>query len=58
VLTPDGRAIAGWAHRVLDDVDGLLTGAETLRLQHQAGLRVAASMTLAEHIPGPVAAGL
>lgn len=53
VLTPDGRAVAGWANRVLDELDGLLTGAEALRTQHEAELRVAASMTLAEHlVPG------
>ncbi len=48
-LTPDGRVIAGWAHRVLTEVDGLRTGAEALRTQRGAKLRVAASMTLAEH---------
>ncbi|WP_181775747.1 LysR family transcriptional regulator [Amycolatopsis pittospori] len=53
VLTPDGRVIAGWAHRVLSELDGLLDGAEALRTQHEAQLRVAASMTLAEHlVPG------
>ncbi|WP_414937803.1 LysR family transcriptional regulator [Amycolatopsis sp. cmx-11-51] len=52
-LTPDGRVIAGWAHRVLSELDGLLDGAEALRTQHEAQLRVAASMTLAEHlVPG------
>ncbi|WP_326954010.1 LysR family transcriptional regulator [Amycolatopsis sp. NBC_01286] len=48
-LTPDGRVIAGWAHRVLAEVDGLRTGAAALRTQRGAKLRVAASMTLAEH---------
>ncbi|KFU78747.1 DNA-binding transcriptional regulator, LysR family [Amycolatopsis lurida] len=52
-LTPDGRAIAGWARRVLTELDGLLDGAQALRTRHEAGLRVAASMTLAEHLlPG------
>lgn len=52
-LTPDGRVIAGWAHRVLAELDGLRTGAEALRTQREAHLRVAASMTLAEHfVPG------
>ncbi|MFD5091940.1 LysR family transcriptional regulator [Amycolatopsis thailandensis] len=50
VLTPDGRVIAGWARRVLDELGGLLDGAEALRARHQAGLRVAASMTPAEHL--------
>ncbi|WP_158890500.1 LysR family transcriptional regulator [Amycolatopsis anabasis] len=52
-LTPDGRAVAGWAHRVLAELDGLLTGAEALRAHREAELRIAASMTLAEHlVPG------
>ncbi|EMD28680.1 LysR family transcriptional regulator [Amycolatopsis azurea] len=52
-LTPDGRVIAGWASRVLSELDGLLDGAEALRTQHEAQLRVAASMTLAEYlVPG------
>ncbi|OZM71937.1 LysR family transcriptional regulator [Amycolatopsis antarctica] len=53
VLTPDGHAVAGWALRVLDELDGLLTGAEALRSQQEAQLRIGASMTLAEHlVPG------
>ncbi|MFK0251668.1 LysR family transcriptional regulator [Amycolatopsis azurea] len=52
-LTPDGRVIAGWASRVLSELDGLLDGAEALRTQHEAQLRIAASMTLAEYlVPG------
>ncbi|SFW84785.1 LysR substrate binding domain-containing protein [Amycolatopsis australiensis] len=47
--TPDGRVIAGWAHRALAEVDGLRTGAEALLTQRGAQLRVAASITLAEH---------
>ncbi|MGH3437010.1 MAG: LysR family transcriptional regulator [Sciscionella sp.] len=48
-LTPAGRVVSGWAHRVLDELDGLLTGAEALRSKRDAKLRVAASMTLAEY---------
>ncbi|GAA4524933.1 LysR family transcriptional regulator [Amycolatopsis samaneae] len=48
-LTPDGRVVVGWARRVLDEMSELLTGAEALRAQREAELRVAASMTLAEH---------
>lgn len=48
-LTPDGQAVTGWARQVLAEFDRLLAGAEALRDQHEAGLRVAASMTLAEH---------
>ncbi|MFC3448471.1 LysR family transcriptional regulator [Amycolatopsis speibonae] len=52
-LTPDGRVIVGRARRVLAELDGLLDGAQALRTRHEAGLRVAASMTLAEHlVPG------
>lgn len=52
-LTPDGHVIAGWAYRVLAELGGLLDGAEALRTRHAGGLRVAASMTLAEHlVPG------
>ncbi|MER6668245.1 LysR substrate-binding domain-containing protein [Amycolatopsis japonica] len=49
-LTPDGRVIAGWARRVLAELGGLLDGAQALRTRHETGLRIAASMTLAEHL--------
>ncbi|ONF73811.1 LysR substrate-binding domain-containing protein [Amycolatopsis keratiniphila] len=49
-LTPDGRVIAGWAQRVLAELGGLLDGAQALRARHETGLRIAASMTLAEHL--------
>lgn len=49
-LTPAGRMVWGWAHQVLDALDGLLTGAEALRGKRDAELRVAASMTIAEHL--------
>ena len=49
VLTPAGRVVCGWAQRVLDDVDALVRGAETLR--HESGqLTVAASLTIAEYL--------
>lgn len=35
---------------MLDELDGLLTGAEALRTKRDAELRVAASMTVAEHL--------
>ncbi|SFA94304.1 DNA-binding transcriptional regulator, LysR family [Amycolatopsis marina] len=50
VLTPAGKVVWGWAGRVLDEVDGLLTGVEALRSKRDAELRVAASMTIAEHL--------
>ncbi|MPY78774.1 MAG: LysR family transcriptional regulator [Actinophytocola sp.] len=49
-LTPSGRVVCGWAQRVLSELDGLLTGAEALRTRRDAELRVAASMTIAEHL--------
>ncbi|KAA2259591.1 LysR family transcriptional regulator [Solihabitans fulvus] len=52
-LTPAGTVVSDWARRVLDEVDGLLTGADALRSERDAQLRVAASMTVAEHLaPG------
>ncbi|NIY63775.1 LysR family transcriptional regulator [Streptomyces malaysiensis] len=52
-LTDAGRAVAGWAQGVLRELEGLLTGAEALRTKRDAELRVAASMTVAEHlVPG------
>ncbi|MER6138753.1 LysR family transcriptional regulator [Streptomyces sparsogenes] len=52
-LTDAGRAVAGWAQQVLQELDGLLTGAEALRTKRDAELRVAASMTVAEYlVPG------
>ncbi|WP_016701185.1 LysR family transcriptional regulator, partial [Actinoalloteichus spitiensis] len=49
-LTPDGVLVAGWSRRVLDEMGALATGAEALRAKRDAELRVAASMTLAEHL--------
>lgn len=49
-LTPTGRVVCGWAQRVLHELDGLVTGAEALRTRRDAELRVAASMTIAEHL--------
>lgn len=52
-LTDAGQVVTNWARRVLDEVDGLLTGAEALRVRRDAHLRVAASLTVAEHLaPG------
>jgi DNA-binding transcriptional LysR family regulator len=49
-LTPAGQVVAGWAQRVLAEVAGLLDGAEALRAQREAELRVAASLTVAEYL--------
>lgn len=52
-LTPDGRVVTDWARQVLDELNVLVTGAEALRSQREAELRVAASLTVAEHLaPG------
>ncbi|MEU4803589.1 LysR family transcriptional regulator [Actinosynnema sp. NPDC023587] len=49
-LTPAGVVVSERARRVLDEVSGLLAGADALRVERDAGLRVAASMTVAEHL--------
>ncbi|WP_433264303.1 LysR family transcriptional regulator [Actinosynnema sp. CS-041913] len=52
-LTPAGVVVTERARRVLDEVAGLLAGVEALRTSREAELRVAASMTVAEHLaPG------
>ena len=52
-LTETGSTIVGWAQRVLDELDQLISGAEALRTRRDAELKVAASMTVAEHLmPG------
>ena len=50
VPTAAGLLVAGWAQRVLDELDALLTGADAMRVQRDAHLSVAASMTIAEHL--------
>lgn len=50
VLTPAGLVVSGWARRVLDELDALVTGADALRAKRDAELRVAASMTVAEYL--------
>jgi DNA-binding transcriptional LysR family regulator len=49
-LTPAGIVVSGWARRVLDELDALVTGADALRAKREAELRVAASMTVAEYL--------
>jgi DNA-binding transcriptional LysR family regulator len=52
-LTPDGRVVTDWARRVLDELNVLVIGAEAMRTRREAELRVAASLTVAEHLaPG------
>jgi DNA-binding transcriptional LysR family regulator len=49
-MTDAGRLVAGWARRVVDEVDTLVDGAAALRRQTSAQLAVAASLTVAEHL--------
>lgn len=48
-LTVEGRAVCQWSGRVLAGMDSLLAGAAALRGDRENDLRVACSMTLAEH---------
>lgn len=48
--TAAGQVLAEHARRVLDELDGLLAGAEDLRTHREAELRVAASLTVAEYL--------
>jgi DNA-binding transcriptional LysR family regulator len=57
VLTVEGKAVCQWAGKVLDDLDTLLAGAAALRGGPETDLRLASSMTLAEHfVPGWIGA--
>lgn len=49
-LTPDGALLAGWARDVLAAAEVLAIGIDSLRSDHDSQLRVAASMTVAEHL--------
>lgn len=52
-LTPHGALVAGWARAVLGAADALGAGVASLRADRENHLRVAASMTVAEHlVPG------
>ncbi|MBM9509382.1 LysR family transcriptional regulator [Actinacidiphila acididurans] len=48
-LTVEGKAVCQWAGKVLDELDALLAGAAALRGERETDLRLASSMTLAEH---------
>ncbi|MEU6320815.1 LysR family transcriptional regulator [Streptomyces sp. NPDC047009] len=49
VLTTEGKAVCQWSGRVLAEVDSLMAGAAALRGDRADDLRLASSMTLAEH---------
>lgn len=49
-LTTEGRVVADWAQRVFDTMDQMLGAVASLRKGGDSELRVAASMTIAEHL--------
>ncbi len=49
VLTTEGKTLCQWSERVLAETDTLLAGAAALRAERGTDLRLATSMTLAEH---------
>ncbi|TQM09271.1 LysR family transcriptional regulator [Pseudonocardia kunmingensis] len=49
-LTAAGELVTGWARRVLDELNVLVEGVEVLRQESEAHLRIAASLTVAEHL--------
>jgi DNA-binding transcriptional LysR family regulator len=56
-LTQEGRAVCQWAGQVLTDLDTLMVGVAALRDDQATDLRIASSMTLAEHfVPGWIGA--
>lgn len=56
-LTPAGERVAALARRVLAEARALMAGAEALVAEQGSQLRVAASLTVAEHLlPGWIAA--
>ncbi|MFF3878295.1 LysR family transcriptional regulator [Streptomyces sp. NPDC001978] len=48
-LTAEGKAVCQWSGRVLAEVDSLMVGVAALRGDRAIDLRLASSMTLAEH---------
>ncbi|GAA4595555.1 LysR family transcriptional regulator [Planotetraspora phitsanulokensis] len=48
-LTTEGKAVCQWSDRVLSEVESLMAGAAALRADQDDDLRLASSMTLAEH---------
>jgi DNA-binding transcriptional LysR family regulator len=49
-LTPVGEVVIAWARVVVDSARALTDGVETLRRDQDARLRIAASLTVAEHL--------
>ena len=52
-LTEDGQVVCSWSRAVLHESDTLQAGISALSEQHRGGVRIAASLTIAEHLlPG------
>ncbi|MHB1488169.1 MAG: LysR family transcriptional regulator [Acidimicrobiales bacterium] len=52
-LTPAGDRVMAWSHRVLDEMQAMMAAVSALRKEGTSTLRVAASLTVAEHlVPG------
>lgn len=49
-LTTDGRAVVAWSRQVLHEVETMRAGLASLRGAKRGEVRVAASLTIAEHI--------
>lgn len=49
-LTTDGRAVVAWSRQVLHEVDTMRAGLASLRGAKRGEVRIAASLTIAEHI--------
>ena len=50
VLTPTGKVVVGWATTLLESSELFVRSVQTMREQRVGGVRVAASMTIAEHL--------
>lgn len=48
-LTPSGQVVLGWAETLLGAADAFTRSVETLREHRRSSIRVAVSMTIAEH---------
>lgn len=52
-LTPSGSAVADWSRAVIEATEHFMIGAAALRAESEARLRVASSLTIADHlVPG------
>ncbi|MHB1711764.1 MAG: LysR family transcriptional regulator [Acidimicrobiales bacterium] len=52
-LTPSGSAVAGWSRAVIEATESFMAGTAALRAESEVRLRVASSLTIADHlVPG------